>query len=141
MLERALYNGVLSGVSLDGQTFFYENPLASLGRHHREKWFRVACCPPNIARLFASLGQYIYTVNDTDIAVHLYMQNTAQMSVGGHAVSVRQETTYPWNGTITLQLSMDKPARFGLRLRIPGWCKDAQLRVNGEVVAIDRHLE
>nr|HET6903761.1 beta-L-arabinofuranosidase domain-containing protein [Ktedonobacteraceae bacterium] len=141
MLERALYNGVLSGVSLDGHTFFYENPLASLGRHHREHWFRVACCPPNIARLLASLGQYIYSVNDTDIAVHLYMQNTAQMSVGGREVSVRQETTYPWNGTIALRLSMDKPVRFGLRLRIPGWCEEAQLRVNGEGFEIDRHLE
>lgn len=141
ILERALYNGVLSGVSRDGQTFFYENPLASLGGHHREKWFRVACCPPNIARLFASLGQYIYSVNDTDIAVHLYMQNTAQVSIGGREVAVRQETTYPWNGKIALRLSMDKPTRFGLRLRIPGWCEDVQLRVNGEAFEIDGHLE
>ena len=80
-------------------------------------------------------------MNDTDIAVHLYMQNTAQMSVGGREVSVRQETTYPWNGTIALRLSMDKPVRFGLRLRIPGWCEEAQLRVNGEGFEIDRHLE
>ncbi len=141
MLERALYNGVLSGVSLDGHTFFYENPLASLGMHHREKWFRVACCPPNIARLFASLGQYIYSMNDTDIAVHLYIQSTAQATISGNRVTVRQETTYPWNGTIALRLSMDKPARFGLRLRIPGWCEDAKLTVNGEAFAIDRHLE
>lgn len=141
MLERALYNSVLSGVSLDGDTFFYENPLASLGRHHREKWFRVACCPPNIARLFASLGQYIYAVNDTDIAVHLYMQNTAQMTVGGQNVTVRQETSYPWHGTITLQLRLDQPARLGLRLRIPGWCQHARLLLNGEAFDIADHLE
>src|SRR5947209_4705606 len=141
MLERALYNGVLSGVSLDGQKFFYENPLASPGRHHREHWFRVACCPPNIARLFASLGQYIYSVNDTDIAVHLYIQSTAQMTVGGREVTVRQETSYPWNGTITLQLDIDEPAMFGLRLRIPGWCRNAQLKVNGEAFDIASHLE
>jgi uncharacterized protein len=141
MLERALYNGVLSGVSLDGHRFFYENPLASLGTHHREKWFRVACCPPNLARLFASLGQYIYTVNDTDIAVHLYIQNTAQMTVGGREVTVRQETTYPWNGTITLQLDIDEPAMFGLRLRIPGWCQNTQLTVNGEAFDIASHVE
>jgi DUF1680 family protein len=141
MLERALYNGVLSGVSLDGQTFFYENPLASLGTHHREAWFRVACCPPNIARLLASLGQYVYAATETDLAVHLYMQSTAQLTVGGREVRVRQETAYPWNGTITLRLSMDEPSTFGLRLRLPGWCQHAQLLVNGEAFDIDRHLQ
>src|SRR5947209_15172186 len=141
MMERALYNGVLSGVSLDGEKFFYENPLASLGAHHREKWFRVACCPPNIARLLASLGQYIYAANDTDLAVHLYIQSTAQMIIGGREVTVQQETTYPWNGTITLQLGIDEPSTFGLRLRIPGWCRNAQLKVNGEAFDIASHLE
>jgi DUF1680 family protein len=141
MLERALYNGVLSGVSLDGHRFFYENPLASLGTHHREKWFRVACCPPNIARLLASLGQYIYAANDTDLAVHLYIQSAAQMTIGGHKVTVHQETTYPWNGTIALLLSMDEPSLFGLRLRIPGWCEEARLTVNGETFDIASHLE
>jgi uncharacterized protein len=141
ILERALYNGVLSGVSLNGEKFFYENPLASLGTHHRQSWFRVACCPPNIARLFASLGQYIYSVNDTDIAVHLYMQNTAQMTVGEREVRVRQETAYPWNGTITLRLTLDEPATLGLRLRIPGWCQEARLKVNGETFDIAGHLE
>ncbi|GAC1399659.1 MAG: glycoside hydrolase family 127 protein [Ktedonobacteraceae bacterium] len=141
MLERALYNGVLSGVSLDGESFFYENPLASLGTHHREAWFRVACCPPNIARLLASLGQYIYAVTETDIAVHLYIQSTAQLTIGGREVTVRQETTYPWNGAVTLRLSMDEPSTLGLRLRIPGWCRNAQLTVNGEVLDIASHLE
>jgi DUF1680 family protein len=141
MLERALYNGVLSGVSLDGEKFFYENPLASLGRHHRQKWFRVACCPPNIARLLASLGQYIYAVNDTDLAVHLYISSTAQMTVGGHRVTVRQETTYPWTGTITLRLGMDEPSTFGVRLRLPGWCRNVQLKVNGEALDIASHLQ
>ncbi|MFL5697671.1 MAG: glycoside hydrolase family 127 protein [Ktedonobacteraceae bacterium] len=141
MLECALYNGVLSGVSLDGQTFFYENPLASPGTHHREPWFRVACCPPNLARLLASLGQYIYAVNERDLAVHLYMQSTAQLSVAGHEVTVRQETAYPWDGTITLRFDMDEPAMFGLRLRLPGWCQDARLTVNGEAFDVARHLE
>ncbi|MFL5591669.1 MAG: glycoside hydrolase family 127 protein [Ktedonobacteraceae bacterium] len=141
MLEHALYNGVLSGVSLDGQTFFYENPLASPGTHHREPWFRVACCPPNLARLLASLGQYIYAVNERDLAVHLYMHSTAQLSVAGHEVTVRQETAYPWDGTITLRFDMDEPAMFGLRLRLPGWCQDARLTVNGEAFDVARHLE
>ena len=141
MLERALYNCVLSGVSLDGQKFFYENPLASLGTHHRQEWFWVACCPPNIARLLASLGEYIYAVNDKDLVVHLYIQSTAQMTVGGREVTVRQETTYPWDGTITLRLGMDEPSMFGLRLRIPGWCRNAQLKVNGDAFDIASHLE
>ena len=141
MLERALYNCVLSGVSLDGQKFFYENPLASLGTHHRQEWFWVACCPPNIARLLASLGEYIYAVNDKDPVVHLYIQSTAQMTVGGREVTVRQETTYPWDGTITLRLGMDEPSMFGLRLRIPGWCQNARLKVNGDAFDIASHLE
>jgi DUF1680 family protein len=141
MLERALYNGVLSGVSLNGEKFFYENPLASLGTHHREKWFRVACCPPNIARLLASLGQYIYAVNDRDLAVHLYIQSTALTTIGGRRVSVRQETSYPWNETIILRLDKDEPSSFGLRLRIPGWCHNARLTVNGEEFDIAGHLE
>ena len=141
VLERALYNCVLSGVSLDGQKFFYENPLASLGAHHRQEWFWVACCPPNIARLLASLGQYIYAVNDKDLVVHLYMQSTAQMTVGGREVTVRQETTYPWDGTITLRLGMDEPSMFGLRLRIPGWCQNARIKVNGDAFDIASHLE
>jgi DUF1680 family protein len=140
-LERALYNCVLSGVSLDGQKFFYENPLASLGTHHRQEWFMCACCPPNIARLLASLGQYIYAVNDKDLVVHLYIQSTAQMTVGGREVTVRQETTYPWDGTITLRLGMDEPSMFGLRLRIPGWCQHARLKVNGDAFDIASHLE
>ncbi|TMC20604.1 MAG: glycoside hydrolase family 127 protein, partial [Chloroflexi bacterium] len=141
MLERALYNCVLSGVSLDGQKFFYENPLASLGAHHRQEWFWVACCPPNIARLLASLGEYIYAVNDKDLVVHLYIQSTAQMTVGGREVTVRQETIYPWDGTITLRLGIDEPSMFGLRLRIPGWCQNARIKVNGDAFDIASHLE
>jgi DUF1680 family protein len=140
MLERALYNGVLSGVSLDGEKFFYENPLASLGTHHRQQWFRVSCCPPNVARLLASLGQYIYAVTDRDIVVHLYIQSTAQTTVGGRAVTVRQETTYPWNGLITIQVGIAEPTQFGLKLRIPGWCQHAQLTVNGEAFDLAGHL-
>src|SRR5512136_2068131 len=78
MMERALYNGVLSGVSLDGEKFFYENPLASQGNHHRQAWFDCACCPPNLARLLASLGQYVYAQNDTELAVHLYVQGSGR---------------------------------------------------------------
>ena len=141
MLERALYNGVLSGVSLDGRKFFYVNPLASSGGHHRQEWYSVSCCPPNVARLFASLGQYIYAANDNELAVHLYIQSTARVSIAGRGVTVRQETNYPQSGNIALSFAMDEPANFALRLRIPGWCRDAQLLVNGEAFAVADALQ
>ncbi|MCC7449665.1 MAG: glycoside hydrolase family 127 protein [Anaerolineae bacterium] len=134
VMERALYNGVISGVALNGRTFFYENPLASLGDHHRQPWFDVSCCPPNIARLLASLGQYIYAQSATDIAVHLYVQGSGKCHVVGQDVTVTQQTNYPWDGTINIRLDMTQPATFGLRLRIPGWCHNAQVTVNGQVV-------
>ena len=141
MLERALYNGVLSGVSLDGRKFFYVNPLASSGGHHRQEWYSVSCCPPNIARLFASLGQYIYATNANELAVHLYIQSTARVSIAGREVTVRQETNYPWSGNIALSFTMDEPASFALRLRIPGWSRDARLLVNGEACAVADALQ
>jgi DUF1680 family protein len=141
VMERALYNGVLSGVSLDGERFFYENPLASLGNHHRQPWFDCACCPPNLARLLASLGQYLYAQNEMEIAVHLYVRGTGRFQVGGQRVMLRQETRCPWEGLVTIHLEMDRPATFGLRLRIPGWCRAARLSVNGEPVEVKLRLE
>ena len=141
VMERALYNGVLGGVSLDGERFFYENPLASLGQHHRQPWFDCACCPPNIARVLASLGQYVYGQSETEVAVHLYVQGTARLEVGGQEVILRQETRYPWEGTVQLRLQMERPAAFALRLRIPGWCRSASLSMNGAPVDIAGRLE
>lgn len=141
VIERALYNGVISGVSLDGERFFYENPLASLGNHHRQAWFDCACCPPNLARLLASLGEYIYAQSATDIAVHLYVQGAAQLDFGGQTVVLRQTTRYPWEGHVKLELQLERPAEFGLRLRIPGWCRRAQVRVNGAVIDMEGKFE
>jgi DUF1680 family protein len=141
VLEAALYNSVLSGISLDGEKFFYDNPLASQGMHHRQEWFEVSCCPPNIARLLASLGEYIYAANNTDIAVHLYIQSTARLDVNGCTITLRQETTYPWDGAIALRVDMAERRRFGLKLRLPGWCRHASLRVNGEAFDLDGHVE
>jgi DUF1680 family protein len=140
LLERALYNGVLSGLALNGEAFFYENPLESHGTHHRQEWFKCACCPPNVARLLTSLGQYIYSTSNTDVMVHLYIQSTSTLSVAGQQVVLKQETSYPWDGTITLSLEMEQPAEFGLHLRIPGWCKQSRLTVNGEELPIEQHL-
>lgn len=141
VLERALYNGVLSGVSLDGTRFFYENPLASRGNHHRQAWFDCACCPPNIARLLASLGEYIYGVGDDAIAVHLYIQSQAALTVAGQRVELRQTTRYPWAGDVTLALTLPQPAHFALRLRIPGWCRRAAVSVNGVAVDMEGRLD
>jgi DUF1680 family protein len=135
-MERALYNGVLSGVSLDGTKFFYANPLASLGDVHRQEWFGVSCCPPNISRLLASLGQYVYSQSATDIGVHLYIQSEALISLDTGTVKLKQTTDYPWDGRIMIELELEDAAAFGLMLRIPGWCRDASLRVNGEFVDI-----
>ncbi len=140
VLERVLYNGMLSGVSLDGHKFFYENPLASPGNHHRQEWYDCACCPPNIARLLASLGQYIYASTDTEVVVHLYIQSSVRLALDGREITVRQETTYPWDGLITIQLGMDESTVFGLNLRIPGWCRTARLSVNGDSLDLTEHI-
>lgn len=132
VLEQALYNGVLSGISLDGTSFFYVNPLESDGTHHRQPWFKCACCPPNIARLLLSVGGYFYTVTETDILVHLYAQSSSTLTVGGRQVILHQYTNYPWDGTVRLEVECDEPAEFGLQVRIPGWCRSARLTLAGE---------
>lgn len=134
VLERALYNGVLSGVSLQGDTFFYENPLASRGRHHRSSWHHCSCCPPNIARLLASLGQFIYAQNEDEFYVHLYAASTVQLQ--DRALTFIQETDYPWGEKILLHVHASVPTEFTLALRIPAWCRAAELRVNGEAVPL-----
>jgi len=141
VLERALYNGVISGVSHDGTRFFYDNPLASDGGAHRQEWFGVACCPPNLARLLASLGQYIYAHSDAEAVVHLYVQSTGRLQLGDQAVTIRQETDYPWDGAVTLRLGMEHPATFALRLRRPEWSRTATLMVNGEAVDVAGRTE
>lgn len=135
IMEIALYNGSLSGLSLDGKTFFYENPLESAGKHHRWIWHRCPCCPPNIARLVASIGSYMYAVADDEIAVHLYGESTVKTEVAGTKVELSQTTRYPWNGAVRLSVKPEKPTRFAISLRIPGWAKAAKLTVDG--VAVD----
>lgn len=128
-VERALYNAVLAGVSLSGSKFFYVNPLASAGGHHRSDWFACACCPPNVTRTVASLGGYAYATQGTDLAVNLYLAGTGSAVLGGKTVRWNVKTDYPWDGKITLQL--EDSGSFGLRLRIPEWTKGFQLRRNG----------
>jgi DUF1680 family protein len=134
VMELALYNAVLSGVSAEGTHFFYDNPLASDGGHHRTEWFRCPCCPPNLARIIASLGSYIYGQSDDEAAVHLYVQGEARLRLREQQVTLRQQTNYPWDGAVTIRVGLEAPATFGLRLRLPGWCGAPRLAVNGEAV-------
>jgi DUF1680 family protein len=132
VMEQALYNGSISGLSLDGSRFFYENRLESDGRHNRWIWHRCPCCPPNIGRMVASIGSYFYGQSEDAIAVHLYGDSTARFEIAGGNVTLTQESDYPWDGAISLRVETDKPLRFKLHLRIPGWCGKAALSVNGE---------
>ncbi len=131
VLERALYNGVLAGVSLDGARFFYVNPLASSGNHHRSPWFGCACCPPNVARTLASLGGYAYAVSDDALWVNLYIQGSTKAELKGRQVRLGVTTDYPWDGKVTLRPGLDAASRFELHLRVPGWCEGATVSVNG----------
>lgn len=131
-MERALYNGALSGISLDGTKFFYTNPLASSGQYERKDWFGCACCPPNICRLLASVGQYVYSQSESDLAVHLYIQSSAKMNLKGKEVVLHQNTNYPWDGKVSISIALAEPMKFGLRLRIPGWCRSWKLKINGK---------
>lgn len=121
VLERTLYNGLISGVALDGGSFFYPNPLESKGQHQRQPWFGCACCPSNISRFIPSLPGYVYAVKGDDVYVNLYMSNKANLDVNGKDVELSQATGYPWNGNITLSVDKNKAGIFSLKLRIPGW--------------------
>ena len=134
VMERSMYNGALAGISLAGDRFFYVNPLESLGDHHRQEWYGCACCPSQICRFLPSIGNYIYGVSDEALWVNLYMGNTASVKVAGKDVTVTQETKYPWAGTVRLTLGLKGSVKTQVRLRIPGWCKEYAVTVNGNAV-------
>ncbi len=120
VLERALYNGVISGVSLDGGAFFYPNPLESMGQHQRQAWFGCACCPSNICRFIPSIPGYVYQSRERTLYVNLFMGNTAEVTVGGKKFTLKQETQYPWDGDVVLTVEKGSGA-FAMNIRIPGW--------------------
>jgi DUF1680 family protein len=131
VLERAIYNGILSGVALDGEHFFYVNPLASSGGHHRQPFFGCACCPTNMARFLPSLPGYVYATAERTIYVNLYATGTAGVDLQGAKIKLAQETRYPWEGRVTIRVQPEKPTRFALAVRIPGWCRKYTVSVAG----------
>ena len=135
VLERSMYNGALAGVSLTGDRFFYVNPLASHGDHHRREWYGTACCPSQISRFLPSIGSYIYGTTDDAVWVNLYVGSVTRVPVNGGEITLRQETSYPWDGEVILTVaSLPKPMKKEVRLRIPAWCKSYGVAVNGEEI-------
>jgi len=137
IVEREMYNGALSGISLSGDKFFYVNPLASQGEHHRVPWFETSCCPTNLVRFLPAIGQYAYAVADGGAVVNQYMNGVAELDLtGGRKVKLQQTTHYPWNGKVTLGVLESEAggSEFPIRLRVPGWCGSYRLSVNGTPV-------
>ena len=140
-LERTLYNGVISGMSVDGGKFFYPNPLSSDGQYRfnadgtmtRQPWFGCACCPSNLCRFIPSMPGYIYGVRDKDLYVNLFAANTATIALGGKNVTLEQSTQYPWDGDISIKVLQNKAKVFNMMIRIPGW-------VQSRVVPSDLYL-
>lgn len=124
VLERTLYNGLISGVSLEGNGFFYPNPLESMGQHQRQAWFGCACCPSNICRFIPSLPGYVYAVKDRNVYVNLFLSNKSTLAVAGKKVSLSQTTEYPWNGDITITVDKNAAGQFAMKIRIPGWVRN-----------------
>ncbi|GIV10057.1 MAG: hypothetical protein KatS3mg019_2148 [Fimbriimonadales bacterium] len=137
-LERALYNGALAGIALDGKRFFYVNPLESDGTHHRKAWYGCACCPPNIARLIAALGDYIYAQGEDSLYVNLYVGGRVRTELNGKPLTLEVHTAYPWQESVAIRLADGASGRFKLMLRLPAWCATPELRINSEIAPIQR---
>ncbi len=161
VMERTLFNGLISGVSLDGKTFFYPNPLESRGQHQRSAWFGVACCPSNISRFLPSVPGYVYAKTNDEIYVNLYVEGTGDVTISGNRkIRLTQQTRYPWDGAVKLTVAPGQPPNqspnqstsFAINLRIPGWAREepvpgnlyrflgtappATVRVNGGTVPL-----
>lgn len=148
VMERAFYNSVLSGIGLDGESFFYANPLAvgpDDGQEKpghvapaRSKWFGCSCCPPNVARIIESFGRYMYMTFKDMAYVNLYARSEAELDIGGKKASIIQRTDYPWDGLVKIEFVMEKAMEFTLALRIPGWTDgSAKLKINGKNVPLN----
>ena len=124
ILERSLYNAALDGLSLEGDHFFYGNPLASNGQHKRREWFGTACCPSNISRLVASVGDYIYAESDKAIWVNLFIGSNTKIKIGKVEVPLEMTTNYPLDGIVNITMNPKRKVKYSLNLRVPGWAKN-----------------
>ena len=131
VIERELYNGALSGVSLDGRKFFYVNPLYSDGTHHRTEWYDCSCCPTQLTRFIPSVGQYIYMVHADELYLNQYIASEMETKIGEHVIRMKLESEFPYKGGCKLRVLEAGQGGFVLNLRIPWWCKEYKVRVNG----------
>jgi uncharacterized protein len=134
VMERSMYNGALAGVSLSGDQYFYVNPLASQGNHHRVSWYDCSCCPTQLARFMPSIGNYIYATTEDEVFVNLYVQGEGRVLLGDRDIRLIQKTAYPWNGSVEIKVDGDCSQPFAIKVRIPGWVKSYSLHVNGRSV-------
>ena len=124
VLERTLYNGFLSGVSINGDRFFYPNPLESDGSHQRKPWFSCSCCPTNVVRFLPSLPGYVYAHTDDDLFVNLYVGSEANINMDFGEINISQTTNYPWDGNVKINIGPETKSKFTVSLRIPGWAQN-----------------
>jgi DUF1680 family protein len=136
VMELALYNGALSGLSREGTHYFYANPLESRGQHRRWAWHVCPCCTMNVSRLVASIGGYAISRADDGVAFHLYGGFETTLPICGVNVSLRESGTYPWSGDLRIEVDPETPTRFDVKLRVPGWAEGATAAVNGEPVSL-----
>ena len=127
VLEKTLYNSMLSGVSLSADRFFYPNPLESNGKHQRQAWFGCACCPSNVARFVPAIPGYVYAVTDKNIYVNLFISNDAKITLGKRKVNISQKANFPWNGQVEISVNPETNMKFVLKIRIPGWAQNEAL--------------
>jgi uncharacterized protein len=136
VMELALYNGALSGLSREGAHYFYSNPLESRGQHRRWAWHRCPCCTMNVSRLVASVAGYALSKSETGVAFHLYGGFETAATIDGVGVAVRERSDYPWSGDVEIAIDPETPVAFDLKLRAPGWAKGATATVNGQPAAL-----
>jgi hypothetical protein len=127
VLEKTLYNSMLSGVSLSADRFFYPNPLESNGQHQRQAWFGCACCPSNVARFVPAIPGYIYAVTDNDLYINLFISNEANVSLGKKKVNIVQKENFPWDGKVEITVNPESSGEFNMKIRIPGWAQNEAL--------------
>lgn len=130
ILEKTLYNSMLSGVSLSADRFFYPNPLESDGHQSRSPWFGCACCPSNVARFVPAIPGYIYAVTDEDLFINLFISNEADMTVGKTNVHISQKADFPWDGKVSISVDPERTGSFSLMIRVPGWAANEAIPGN-----------